>query len=781
MVFRPFRALAILLAGAAGAVFLAQFLEKTSPLKAWLGWTLLAVYGWEILLTVGCAAFGRFVVLRVLRLRDVTVLESLALGLPVGLVGFAFSMFLAGYLGLYGPWLAVILPLMMASTWFLTEAPRWQGTLSLRPVPILVGLYGAFCLGVMYLELVSPDALNYDSTWFHVVVSQDYAREGRIVPFWANWTKNVPHMASIVHTWGFLVPGWPVNHPVRWMMALHTEFTIFLWTLVGVSALVQFLAGKRVALGWVAFFLFPSIFVYDCNLGGASDHFVALFAAPLVLAGARAMRRLDAGDCALIGILGAGATMTKLQSVYMIAPIAGILACRWIQLAVRRFRAKPDAPEWKELTRGPLIAIACFVVLVCPQAIENAVWYHNPIYPFAQRVFTHSTPAVPDSTLLVDTLYADYHWQAPRQLSTRVWEALQLAFTFSFEPHYSFIGQRPYYGFLFTLLSPLSLLLPGARRLWFGLAVAMGALFMWGFTYRVDRNIQTFLPILVAVTAAFIARAWDLGLAARLGLVPLIALQVAWGADLMFSGNDRLQAGVALLKSGVEGHSDHFDSYRRGFRDAGAALPKDALAVLHASHITLGINRRILLDWIGFQALIDYRAFSTPREAYDRFAALGVSHFLVMPGSRAAETKQEEVIFNSFISQYAKHQTDVGGFAIYQMPSEPPPQERPYRVLAIGIGSYADGVYRVRDLRTIEELPPDLQKYPPPSAPTRNAEEIEHALPEVDAVLLASTRRLEGKSADLLRDKFRSIQGYAPFTVYARTSPQLPRTETAGD
>jgi hypothetical protein len=678
MVFRPFRALAILLAGAAGAVFLVQLLEKTSPLKAWLGWTLLAIYGWELLLTVACAAFGRFILHRVLRRSDMSALETLALGFPVGLVGFAFAMFLAGYLGLYGPWLAVILPLSMAATWFLTDPPRWQGAIRLRPMPILVAIYGALCLGVMYLELLSPDALNYDSTWCHLVVAQDYAREGRIVPFLANWTKNVPHMASIVQTWGFLVPGpWAVDHPVRWMIALHTEFTIFLWTLVGVSALVHYLAGRRVALAWVAFFLFPSIFVYDSSIGGAADHFVALFAAPLVLAAARALRRLDPADCALVGILGAGATMTKLQSVYMIAPIVALLACRWAQLAVRRVRAKSDALDWKGLTLGPLVALGCFTVLACPQAIENLVWFHNPLYPFMQRTFTHSTPTMPGAALMVDNLFADWHWQAPPQLSARVWDALKLVFTFSFEPHYSFIGERPYFGFLFTLLTPLVLLLPDARRIWLGLAVGMGALFMWGFTYRVDRNLQTFLPVLVAVTAAIIARAWDLGISARLGIVPLIALQVAWGADLMFSGNDRLQEGVTLLKSGMDGRAgDRFDSYRRGFRDAGAAIPKDGLAVLHSSHLTLGINRRILLDWIGYQGLIDYRSFSTPRDAYDRFAALGVTHFLVSPGSRAADTKQEEVLFDSFLSLYAKHQTDAGGLAIYQMPSEPPPHEQ---------------------------------------------------------------------------------------------------------
>jgi hypothetical protein len=97
------------------------------------------------------------------------------------------------------------------------------------------------------------------------------------------------------------------------------------------------------------------------------------------------------------------------------------------------------------------------------------------------------------------------------------------------------------------------------------------------------------------------------------------------------------------------------------------------------------------------------------------------------------------------------------------------------------MSGYADGVYRIRDLATIEAMPPALQQFAAPSAPAASPAEVERALSEVDAVLLATARHLEGKSPDLLRDKFRVVQGYGPFSVYARTSPQLPRTETAGE
>jgi hypothetical protein len=421
------------------------------------------------------------------------------------------------------------------------------------------------------------------------------------------------------------------------------------------------------------------------------------------------------------------------------------------------------------LVGGPLLALALLVVLASPQAIENWVWFHNPVYPLMQRVFVHSAPTMPDAALMVENVISDYRWLAPAPLGRRITEALELAVSFSFEPHYSFIGNRPYFGSLFTVLSPILLFLPNAKRLWLGFALAMGALFMWGYTYRVDRNLQTFLPMLVVVTGTIIARAWDLGTLGRVATIPLIAMQVAWGGDLMFSGNDRLQAGVALLKSGLDGRAEQrFEGYRQGYRAVGKILPVDALAVLHNAHLTLGMNRRILLDWIGYQGLIDYRALRTPREVYDRFAELGVTHLIVIPGWHPADIKQEEVIFNTFISFYAKRQADVGGYVIYEMPAGPPPAQRPFQVLSIGMGGYADGVYRIQDLGTIEAMPPRFVRFAGPQQPIRAPAEIEQMLGGVDAALVSSAYHPDEKASEVLRSKFRSVATYGSFSVYGR-------------
>jgi hypothetical protein len=350
-----------------------------------------------------------------------------------------------------------------------------------------------------------------------------------------------------------------------------------------------------------------------------------------------------------------------------------------------------------------------------------------------------------------------------------MWKAARLSVMFSFETHYSFIGERPYIGSLFTLLLPFVILVPNARRLWWGVYAGMGALFAWGMTYWIDRNLQTFMPILVATSAAIIARIWTLGNAARAALVPLIGLQLVWGADFMLSGSDRLQQGVSLLKSGFDGRSaSRYNDYRRDYREVGHALPKDAVAVLHNWHVKLGINRRILLDWIGFQGLIDYRTFKSPRQAFDRFASLGVTHVISLPGNRPAPSKQEEVIFDTLAGLYLKQTVQIGPFAVYEMPHTPPPEEMSFRVLTISLGSYADGIYLVENLGSFPDLPLDFQNNPPPETPVAGAESVLSALGRVNAVVLGGSTAVEPAATDILQRHFRVVPSHPSFRIYAR-------------
>jgi hypothetical protein len=318
---------------------------------------------------------------------------------------------------------------------------------------------------------------------------------------------------------------------------------------------------------------------------------------------------------------------------------------------------------------------------------------------------------------------------------------------------------------------PVIPFLPKPRRVLIGAFVSMATIFCWAMVFRSDRNLQGFLPILVVVTVATIVRVWRLGGPGRLGLALVVGLQIVWGADAVFSGTDRLQAGVALLKSTWDGRAgQRFNDYRRSYRDIGRAMPRDAVVVLHHQHVSLGINRRILLDWVGFQGLIDYRTFKTPRDAYDRFIELGVTHIVDVPGG-PTYSKQEDVIYGTFVEHYAKRVKDSGGIVLWEMPKTTPPVEAPLRVFAVGMGNYSDGIYTVDKMAVNELAPPDQQVYPPPDVPIARDGRAA-ALKQVNAAIVTPSAGLDVESNDVLSRSFRVTASYAPYSVYVRIKPE---------
>ncbi|HET6280257.1 MAG TPA: hypothetical protein VFH73_04800, partial [Polyangia bacterium] len=407
------RSCAIFALSLAGAIVFACWLHRSYPLGDWLFFDVAKIWLFELVLSAACVTAGYAIVDRCLPAEPRDELEALVLAFPVGLVAFVMGMFAGGLLRTYGPVFALALPAVLISGGVpagVAALRRLRGRPSglsganqglLSRAMVAAGILG---VGLLYLGVMSPAALNHDAAWNHLVVAQDYAREGRMVRFPGDWVKNLPHLGSVVNTWAFLVPG--LREPqLRWMMALHSEFVVFLWTLAGISVLGRWLVGRRGSKAWVAFLLFPAIFIYDNNMGGAADHFVALFAAPLLLLTAKAAERFARGPCLLWGLLAGGALLSKLQAVYLLGPLAAVIAVRVVILLTRRRR-------WWNRGDGPapaggllLMAITATAVLA-PHLLLNTLWFHNPVYPLWQDLFTGSRPTVTDAPMLVDTLFA---------------------------------------------------------------------------------------------------------------------------------------------------------------------------------------------------------------------------------------------------------------------------------------------------------------------------------------------------------------------------------------
>jgi hypothetical protein len=261
-------------------------------------------------------------------------------------------------------------------------------------------------------------------------------------------------------------------------------------------------------------------------------------------------------------------------------------------------------------------------------------------------------------------------------------------------------------------------------------------------TFRVDRNLQTFAPLLIAVTGAIILRCWRLGWVARAGLVPLVALQAIWGGDAIFySAWDRMASAARLIRGGYDGKRRERFEYRSEYRQISNALPREARVLLHTSRRSLGIDREIVLDWVGQQGLFDYRAIRGQRELFEYYRARGVTHLLHEGNSSfPSESKQESILFTEFVRRYGKGHRSFGVYELVEMPVEPPPRDRPvYTVLSIGLGGYPDGLYSLDSMNVIERLPQHLLRFPIPQKAVGSDEAVRlDALGRADAVTVGS-------------------------------------------
>ncbi len=762
----------LLLVTALATVYLfIHYAAKSYAVADWLAWPLLEVWAYVALFWLGAASFGLLVLEKVVRHDAESSLEALALSLPLGVVGFNTAMYVGGALSLFRPWFAVALPCVMVASGarqLVSLARAWRSREDASPrTPLGRVLTGAAtALGVaaiflLYLQTMTPDAINFDASWSHLVIAQDYAREGRMVAFDADYTKCFPHLASVVHTYAFLVP--LQNEPLRWMLALHNELGAVLATLVGVGALIEALVGRRVRAGWVVFFLFPAIFVYDMNLGGAADHYEALFTAPLVLAGLRALGTTSVRRYVLAGLLAGAGLATKLHAIHVIAPLTLVLGFGLLPSGVATLRASRKLRPLFSVVVAPAAGFggALFLAL-SPHLVRNAVFHGNPLYPFALDLFHRSHPTTPRAGFLFEYLFKDWTWRPHGTTYENLVEAGKLFFTFSLHPHYSFTKDVPNFGSLFTLTLPWLFFVRGRKPIGLATFVGFGAMFMWAMTFRVDRHLQPFVPLFAASTGALIARAWELGAFSRVGVATLVGAQLVYSGDVVaYSGTQRINASLDLIKSGYDGRAKtRFDNYRKVFRDVGAALPKDALLVLHTYRPSLGINRRIYMDWAGQQGLISYEPLHNPREVFDLYRSLGITHVLLLP-ERPAPTKQEDAVFTSFIHRYGKGLRHFGGYDLVEMPKTAPPEDHPWRALSLGVPGYQDGIYPIESMNTPDALPEPVRKYPAPAeAVERSNAAIEQALGSVDVVFVGSGRA-EEIAAHKLDTRFDHVTTYS--------------------
>jgi hypothetical protein len=769
---------------ATGCYLLGRTLDRSYPLVEWLTWRLAPIWGYALLFNLSAVVFGSFLLRRLLGERELPALERLLHSMMLGLTAFVLALYGFGFVGLFKPWMALSLPLIfLAAGWpdgrrLLQALLVWRRELpAAGPVERVLGglacLGGAAALVFLYLESLDVSVINFDATWYHFPIAQDYARIGRIVPFPGENHRAYPHLTSMLHTWALLAPGLP-HQSQHWMLSLHLEYSIVVWRLVGAAALARWLLGGRDVKGlWAGFFLFPSVFIYDQSIGGSADHFLGFYAVPIALAGVRALKAFDVRYAALLGIALGGHLLVKYQAMFLGAAAGAAIAGRFAFLAGRRLlRTRRggltfEDPPWRSLLHGAAAVGLCAILVSAPHFGKNVVFYNNPVYPFAQSVFTASYPKRAPGYYReapVRETFAPKHSGVQRQL----W-ALKKVFDYSLTTaNRGLTSQRPYMGALFSLLLPCALLVSRRRR-YLGLAgVVVIAFVVWANAAANDRYLLSFYDLCIGLTLGLMVEIWQLGWLARAGLVPLVGMQLLWGGDAMFYyGRKELEAGLTLIGSGYDGK---YDSHR--FNEKGAqrqiteATPPDAVILARNYKGLLGLDRTVLSDIRSAQDYVNYSHLKDPREFYELLRSRGVTHLLYPPGQRKPGRWNNVILFDELFLHHGRNRRRFGKLSLAELPPAPPPAKAPYLVLVSRIKGYPDGIYKLEQL-DISQRSPD--RFTPRPKPARRLEDG-MALDDVSALVIGKRRMPEQVDKGEL-SAFESVETLDGDELYLRRTP----------
>lgn len=743
-----------------GGYRLALALNGAYPISEWLVWRLAPLWGYTLLWNAACVALGAHLTRQLLQERELPALERLLMSMMLGLTAFVLALYVVGFARGFKPVVAVMLPLACLVVGYgdarklWAELMHWRSSIpqprSLeRVLGALAALGGAAALVFLYLEALDVSAIDYDATWYHWPIAQDYARIGRIVAFPGDNHRTFPHLTSMLHTWALLVPGLPTPTQ-HWMLSLHLEFTIVVWRLVGAAALARWLLGGRDVRGlWAGFFLFPSIFIYDQAIGGSADHFLGFFAVPIMLAAVRALERFDARYCVLLGVALGGHVLVKYQGVYLFVAIAVAVMLRLAYLGVRlwlgrrRILLPIEGVQPRTLLRGTAALALAFTLVSAAHFGKNAVFYHNPVYPFAQNVFTASTPKRQPG-YYKETPIRDAFEPKPKGLRRQLW-ALEELFTYSLHTaNRNLTKRRPYMGSLFSLLLPCALFVPQRRRFGAVAGVFTLAFLVWANSAPNDRYLLSFLDLGIGFTLAMLVQVWELGALARVGLVPLVGLQLVWGSDsMLYYGAKQLQAAMAMIADGYERRYDERLSGRYTQAQITRATPRNAVILSRNYKGLLGLDRSVMTDIRRGQDNISYSHLKDVRDLYDLVKARGVTHLMYPKGQRLPERWNNTVLFTDLFVGYAVHQQRFGKISLGELPAQAPPHKAPYLVAAAGVRGVKDGVWEIQQLDFDWR---DPERFSPRPAPRYPLSRLHEHIEQVQALIVG--RRTKAISSE---------------------------------
>lgn len=252
----------------------------------------------------------------------------------------------------------------------------------------------------------------------------------------------------------------------------------------------------------------------------------------------------------------------------------------------------------------------------------------------------------------------------------------------------------------------------------------------------------------------------ELGWLARLGLAPLVLLQLFWGGDAMFLyGKKQLDAGIALIVDGYSEQSYDRLNAKGTQQQITQATPKNAVILSRNYKGLLGLDRLVISDIQASQDYISYSHLKDPREFYELLQRRGITHLLYPRGDRRPGRWNNTLLFAE-IFRRSPSTKRFGKLMLGEMPKTAPPPSAPYLVLVSAQREYPDGIYKLEQLDADYRDPEMFTPRPKPFKRADAASLVE-LLPHLSAVVTCRDRLPRGFSKDLLTEfeQFENVDG----------------------
>jgi hypothetical protein len=357
--------------------------------------------------------------------------------------------------------------------------PNWQ-TADLR-LPAAVVAMLALCFAGGYVWALADD-IGYDSMMYHLAFPALYAKFGGLVERPEAVHSYFCHNAEMLYSLAMVLVGQPLPQLIH--LASGLLVTALVWCL-----------GRRLVgstTGWLAALIFYALPIVTWESQTAkNDLLVALHVLTSIYLVTIWWQHRCPRLLALAGVFSGLAAGTKLSGLFIVVPMAGILATA---IMVERL-------PWRKRAVSVLLFLLPILLGAGPWLLIDWLRTGNPVFPFFNGVF-QSPKWSPVNESFDFQIFG---------VGKSVGAFLSLPWRLTSSPQrFDNLGWGTLEGLPLAALPATALLWPrqSIRVLWFYFALILGSFIFWFFEVQYVRYLLPLFPLMALLAAANITTVW---------------------------------------------------------------------------------------------------------------------------------------------------------------------------------------------------------------------------------------------------------------------------------